>query len=90
MVAIAMQGQAKGLLLCRGRGRGRQCHWFAWMCWCHHAGMVVVVLLLGCPGSCGDGWVIDAGHDYHIAHACCCHCHYLSGGGKEHGGGGCG
>ena len=41
MVAIAMQGQAKGLLSpllsCRGRGRGRWCHWLVWLwsrcCW---------------------------------------------------------
>ena len=41
MVAIAMQGQAKGLLSpllsCRGRGSGRWCHWLVWLwsrcCW---------------------------------------------------------
>ena len=52
--------------------------------------LVVVALLLGCPGSCGNGWVVDAGCGYHIAHACHCRCRYLSGGGKECGGGGCG
>ena len=91
VVAIVVQGQAKGLsslpLLCRGRGRGRWRCWLAWMCWHHRAGVVVVPLLLGRPGGHGDGWVVDAGRGYHIAHACCC---YLSGGGKERGGGGCG
>ena len=41
MVAIVMQGKAKGLLSpllsCRGRGRGRWCHWLVWLwsrcCW---------------------------------------------------------
>ena len=49
--------------------------------------MVVVMLLLGHPGGRGDGWVIDAGHGYRIAHTCRrrwygggggggnCHCH---------------
>ena len=87
MVAVAMQGQVKGLslllLLCRGRGRDRWRHWLAWMCWHGHAGMVVVVLLLGHPGGHGDGWVVNAGHGYCIAHACY-RCWYGGGGGNRH------